>query len=80
MPITKSARKALRRDRRRTQVNKPIRTRMMRLLRTAFDEPSGQNIAAAFSGIDRATKKRIFHQNRAARLKSRLMKATRRTK
>lgn len=79
MPVTKSAKKALRRDFRRGEVNKPIRARMRQLLRIAFTEPTAENIAAAYSGIDRAVKKHVIHANRAARLKSRLMKAARRS-
>jgi small subunit ribosomal protein S20 len=75
MPVTKSAKKALRRDIQRESVNKPIRTRMRKFVRVALDEPSSENIAAAYSSVDRAAKKKVIHANRAARLKSRLMKA-----
>lgn len=80
MPVTKSAKKALRRDRRRAAINQPIRTRMRRLMQIALIEPSEENIAVAYSAIDRAAKKLVIHANRAARLKSNLIKARQRNK
>lgn len=80
MPVTKSAEKALQRDRRRAAVNKAIRTKMRRLLRTAITEPTPENIGAAYSIVDRAGKKHTIQKNRAARLKSRLMKAVQKSK
>ncbi|PWU23656.1 30S ribosomal protein S20 [Candidatus Cerribacteria bacterium 'Amazon FNV 2010 28 9'] len=74
MPITKSALKALRQDKRRTQTNRPYRTRVKTSSDTVKATPSTQNLSSAFSAIDRAVKKNIMHKNKAARLKSALSK------
>lgn len=36
--------------------------------------PSAENLSKAFSAIDTAVKRHIFHKNKAARLKSQLSK------
>lgn len=80
MPVLRSAKKALRLDQRRAAINKPIRTRMLQLVAAALTEPTSKNIAAAYSAVDRAAKKHVIHTNRGARLKSRLMKASNKSK
>lgn len=74
MPITKSATKALRQDRKRASLNKPVRSH----IKTASDafkaKPSTGLLSEAFSAIDRAAKTNIIHKNKAARLKSKLAK------
>jgi small subunit ribosomal protein S20 len=74
MPITKSAIKALRQDRRRAAINKPVRSK----IKTATDafkaNPVATSLSAAFSAIDRAVKKNLMHKNKAARMKSSLSK------
>ncbi len=77
MPVIDSSRKALRRDRRRTEINKPIRSRMKRLIREAQSEPNKENLSLAHSAIDRAAKKKVIHKNAASRLKSGLAKVGR---
>lgn len=78
MPVTASAKKALRRDRRRTAVNLTIRSQIRTLRIQALQEPSPEHVAAVFSVIDRAAKKQVIHKNKAARLKSRLSALIRR--
>ena len=74
MPVTRSAKKALRRDQRRRVVNLRIKKKMRSALKKAKEKPTKENLAAAYSAIDRAAKKKVIHKNKAARLKSRLMK------
>jgi small subunit ribosomal protein S20 len=74
MPVTQSARKALRRDRRRHQINLRIRRRVKEAIKKTRRQPTTKNLREAFRYIDRAAKKHIFHRNRAARLKSNLSK------
>ena len=74
MPILSSAKKALRQSKRRALVNKRIKTRAKTSIDTYQDKPTSQNLEAVFSAVDRAAKKKIFHKNKAARLKSRLSK------
>ena len=37
-------------------------------------EPNQANLTAAYTAIDKAVKRKIFHHNKAARLKSKLAK------
>lgn len=74
MPVTKSASKALRRDQRRTEINKPIRSRYKAVVKKALQKPSLKNLKEAYSVLDETAKKKIIHKNKAARLKSKLAK------
>lgn len=80
MPVTKSAKKALRRDRRRTVVNLRLKRKVKVALKTARQKPTPKNIQAAYSALDRAAKKHVLPKNKAARLKSRLIKLAKKTK
>lgn len=74
MPVTKSAWKALRKDQRRTKVNQAIRIKMKAAVKKAQLKPTLINLKLASQLLDRAAKKKVIHQNKAARLKSRLSK------
>lgn len=74
MPITKSALKALRQQKRKTAANKPLRTRVKTTADTYKESPTLEKLSSAFSALDRAAKKNILHKNKAARLKSKLSK------
>lgn len=74
MPVTKSASKALRRDKRRAQVNKRIRVKYRTAVKKVRQKPTKKSLQTAYSCLDRAAKKKIIHKNRAARLKSKLSK------
>lgn len=74
MPVSKSAAKALRKDKRRTAMNKPVRSKLKNAVDAASKAKSETALSAAFSAIDRAAKKRVIHRNKAARLKSKLSK------
>lgn len=74
MPVTKSAKKALRKDRRRTINNLPIRQDLKKILKQARENPSSKFFRQAVSALDRAVKKKIIHRNKSSRLKSRLAK------
>lgn len=76
MPITSSAKKALRRDKRRTQVNKVIRSRLKTIIDNTSKSKDISHLPEAYSVIDRAAKKRVIHKHKAARLKSQLSKTT----
>ena len=75
MPVTQSAKKALRRDKRRENRNKPVLSKIRSALRQAREDPTKKHLSAAYSAIDRAAKNHIIHKNKAARLKSRLLRA-----
>ncbi|MBI4029000.1 MAG: 30S ribosomal protein S20 [Candidatus Blackburnbacteria bacterium] len=74
MPILKSAKKALRHDRRnRAQNNKRIQAyrEAVKAFRT---KPAKGLLEKAFSALDRAVDNKVIHTNKASRLKSRLSK------
>lgn len=77
MPVTKSALKALRQDRRRTRFNLLIGKRIKQVLKETRLKPSLSNLKKASSVLDRAAKNKVIHRNKAARLKSRLAQANR---
>lgn len=72
MPLIKSAKKALRRDRRRTDVNRKVRVRLKEAVKNTRVEKSSESLAIAYSALDRAAKKKVIHKTKASRLKSRL--------
>lgn len=72
MPVTTSAKKALRRDRRRAIVNKRFKKRIKAALKKARQKPTKKTLVEASRMLDRAAKKKIIHRNKAARLKSKL--------
>lgn len=80
MPLTKSAKKALRVDRTKKAINDITRNKVKSALKAARLAVAAGNadvkakIDAAFRELDIAAKKNIMHKNRASRLKSRLSK------
>lgn len=68
MPITSSAKKALRVARVKKANNDKLRKKLKLLLK----KPT-KNLSDVISLIDKATKKRVIHKNKANRLKSILM-------
>ena len=81
MPITKSAKKEMRKTERRTAVNKSARSRAKTMVtktenQLAAGDVEGAKVTliSAVSALDRAAEKGVIHANNAARRKSRLMK------
>lgn len=74
MPVTKTAKKALRSSSRKALSNKPIKTRALSAVKTMRSNPNKENLQKAFSALDKAKKKNIFHKGKVSRLKSRLTK------
>lgn len=74
MPVTKSAKKKLRQDKKRTLENKKVKNLLRDAIKKARKTSSEKNIIQATKLIDKAVKKYIMHKNKAARLKSSLSK------
>lgn len=74
MPVTKTAKRALRGSKRKELVNKQFATRLEIALRAAKRDKKAADIKSVISLVDRAAKKKIIHKNKAARIKSRLSK------
>ena len=74
MPITKSAQKALRQTKRRTQRNKTWKENLKSAIKKAGKDKSKEAVSYAFKVVDKAAKAGIIHKNKAARIKSKLSK------
>ena len=74
MPLTRSAIKKLRRDRKVEAKNESFKKLLEDNVRKAKKAKSEKEIQKAVSLIDKAVKKNIYHKNKAARLKSNLSK------
>jgi small subunit ribosomal protein S20 len=74
MPITSSAKKALRVSKSRFGINQRVRSRMRTAIKQFQDNPSLENLSEAFRRIDRAAKGKVIHTNTAARRKANLSK------
>lgn len=74
MPVTKSAKKKLRKDKRKTLQNKNLESLFKKMVKRAQKNPTEENIKKAVVVIDKSAKKNIIHKNKAARIKSSLYK------
>ena len=72
MPVTKSAKGALKVAKRNTLSNARIKRRVHAAVKSARESKTKESLKAAFSVLDRAAKIHVIHINKAARLKSRL--------
>ena len=72
MPVTKSAKGALKVAKRNTLQNARIKRRVHAVVKTARETKTKDALSKAFSVLDRAAKINVIHTNKAARLKSRL--------
>lgn len=74
MPITKSAIKKQRVDKRRTEQNLVAKGRLKTTIKEARTNPGAESLKALFSAMDRAVKHHLVAKGHAARLKSRISK------
>lgn len=80
MPLTKSAKKALRVDRSKKAINDLTRAKVKSALKGARlaisnkEADAKEKVDLAYRELDLAAKKNVIHKNRASRLKSRLAK------
>lgn len=72
MPVTKTAKRALRSSKRKEDLNKIFKVHLEVALRNVKKSPTAKNVKLASSLLDKASKKKIFHKNKVARLKSKL--------
>lgn len=80
MPITKTAKRALRSSKRKGLVNKTFTARLEVAIREAKNKKTREAITKAVSLTDRAVKKNLIHKNKAARIKGRLTKLVKSSK
>ncbi len=74
MPVTKTAKRALRSSFKKAQVNKKTFASLEVALRMALKGKTVEKIKKAISLADKAAKKHAIHKNKAARIKVRLTK------
>jgi small subunit ribosomal protein S20 len=74
MPVTKTAKRALRGSKNKAQVNKLLVKSLEIAIRVAKKTKNIEHITKAISLADRTSKKRIIHKNKASRIKSQLSK------
>lgn len=80
MPVTKQARKKLRKDRKREKKNQEVKAVFKKAVKDTKKNPSVKKISVAFKIIDKATKKGLIHKNKASRIKSRMAKLVNKAK
>jgi len=74
MPVTKTAKRALRSSKRKEAVNKIITSQLEIAIKKARKVKTLENVKKAISLADIAAKKKIIHKNKAAHIKSMLSK------
>jgi len=76
MPILKHAIKKQKQDKKRTMLNARVKTKAKGIVKQIKADPKANSglLSQAFSMLDRAAKKGVFHKRKADRLKSRLSK------
>ena len=72
MPVTKTAKRALRSSKRKEKVNSVLRSRLESAIRIAKKTSAKKDIVLAQSLADKAAKSNYIHKNKAARIKSQL--------
>jgi len=80
MPVIKSAKKKMLQDKRRTTVNKVYRAKYRLALKEARVKKTKKSVQLAYQALDKAAKNSIIHKNKAARLKSNLIKLIKKSK
>ena len=80
MPVTKSAKRALRGSTQKQKVNRLIVSRLEVAVRKAKRTKTVEAVLTAISLADRAVKKRVIHKNKSSRIKSALSKLPAKTK
>ena len=76
MPVTKTAKRALRVAKRKFKVNSLIRKQFEVAVRVAKKDRTLAKISAAIKLADRAAKKNVIHKNKASRIKQVLSRLT----
>ncbi|MCX6703877.1 MAG: 30S ribosomal protein S20 [Candidatus Woesebacteria bacterium] len=74
MPVTTTAKRALRGSKNKEAINKIILGKLEVAVRVARKGKTTEKVLKAVSLADRAAKKKVIHKNKAARIKSQLSK------
>jgi small subunit ribosomal protein S20 len=74
MPVTTTAKRALRGSKNKESINKILMGKLEVAIRMARKSKTVEKIIKAVSLADRAAKRKVIHKNKAARIKSQLAK------
>ncbi len=74
MPVTKTAKRALRSSKRKANINKRNIASMEIAIRKAEKVKTSKAVREAVSVVDKTAKSNLIHKNKAARIKSKLSK------
>lgn len=74
MPVTKTAKRALRGSIAKELINKRTIGKLEMAIRQARNSKSPEKVIKAISLADRAAKRKVIHKNKAARIKSQMSK------
>jgi len=74
MPVTQTAKRALRSSKNKEEANKLISSELEIAIRKAKKAKSPTSVRNAISLTDRASKRGLFHKNKASRMKQSLAK------
>jgi small subunit ribosomal protein S20 len=74
MPVIKSAKKKLRKDKKLTRANNVLRDALKKALKEANRSKTAEKVRQAVALTDKAVKKNLIHKNKAAHIKSKLSK------
>ncbi len=74
MPVTKTAKRALRGSKRKEIINKIILSKLEISIKSAKKTKNKKDVEKAVSLTDRASKTSTIHKNKASRIKSQLSK------
>jgi len=72
MPVTKTAKRALRSSKKKLEVNKLMKARLEIAIRVAKKSKTKTKVIDAISLVDKTRKKHLIHKNKASRIKSSL--------
>lgn len=64
----------MRQDKKRTAINKPLKSGIKTAVDRMIKTPNAENLALAFKAVDKAVKRSVVHKNKANRLKARVTK------
>ncbi len=72
MAIHKDVKKRSRTSLKAKELNRKVKSQLKTLVKKAETNPDPESLKKVFSQLDKASRKRIIHQNQASRIKSRL--------
>jgi small subunit ribosomal protein S20 len=74
MPIIKSAKKALRQNKKHFVLNQKKKSVLKALVKKTSKSKAKKDLSLLYSTVDKAVKNKIIHKNKARRIKSRIAK------